>query len=331
MHYLGEVIAVAVAFSWTVSALCFEYAGRRIGSLSVNLWRLVFAALLLGGLLLVTTGSALPAHTDPQTWLWMVLSGLVGFVFGDMCLFHAYTLITARFSQLLMTLAPPFAALFGWMLLGEELSLQAALGMLVTLLGIAISVLKRAGASAPQQTLVATASSVTVAVPDKPGGLGLNLKIPLRGVLMGIGGALGQGLGLVLSKKGMACYEAAAQGSAVAEYIPFAATQIRVLTGVLGFALIIVLSGRARAFLQAGRSGKAMGSVFTGSFFGSFLGVSGSLMAVRYTSTAVASTIMATTPIIILLPHILLYRKKVTRVEVLGALISVAGVSLFFL
>jgi drug/metabolite transporter (DMT)-like permease len=312
-NYSGELVALAVAIFWTVTALCFEFAGNRIGSLVVNLLRLVTAFVLLGLMLLFTTGSLWPADADGATWLWMCASGLVGFVFGDLCLFYSYTVITARFSQLLMTLAPPFAALFGWAMLGENLSGMALAGMVVTLSGIAISVLKRDSAlgSAP-----------------------LRLHLPLKGVLAGLGGALGQGLGIVLSKKGMILYEAAAGGSAVAGYIPFAATQMRIITGVIGFALIIVFTGRLGAVRAALRDGRAMGAVFTGSVFGPFLGVSLSLVAVRYASTAVASTIMATTPVLILIPYVLFrkyYRKKITGAEVVGAVLSVAGVSLFFM
>ena len=57
MQYFGEIISIAVAVSWTFTALFFEFAGKRIGSLSVNLLRLVFAFFLLGGMLLITTGS----------------------------------------------------------------------------------------------------------------------------------------------------------------------------------------------------------------------------------------------------------------------------------
>ena len=333
MEYLGQIIAIIVAVSWTVTALCFEFAGNRIGSLSVNLWRLLSAFVLLGGMLWVTTGSFLPTGADTDTWIWMSLSGAVGFVFGDFCLFYSYRLITARFSQLLMTLAPPFAALFGWMMLGESLTMMAVAGMLVTLLGIAISILKRDTSRGSSDALVAGASNLTVVVPERqaPKKAGLTVQLPLKGILLGLGGALGQGLGIVLSKKGMIFYEAAASGSAVADYIPFAATQMRVITGIVGFVLIIVLSGRAKAAADALKDRKAMGAVFAGSIFGPFLGVSLSLMAVQYTNTAIASTIMATTPILILLPYILLYKRKVTRAEVIGAVLSVAGVSLFFL
>ncbi len=306
-QYFGELIAIAVAVSWTLTALFFEFAGNRIGSLTVNLLRLFFALFLLGGLLYFTTGSFLPAAADGKTWLWMSLSGLVGFVFGDLCLFYSYILITARFSQLLMTLAPPFAALFGWLMLGEKLSPMGLLGMTVTLTGIAISILKR-GAKKD-----------------------IHIQLPIKGVLLGLGGALGQGLGIVLSKIGMNHYAASAQGLKVAGYIPFAATQIRIITGLVGFSLIILLTKRVTVFRAGLKDRRAVSAIFMGAIFGPFVGVSLSLMAVQYTNTAIASTIMATTPVIILIPYILLYKRKVSLIEVIGAILSVLGVSLFFI
>jgi drug/metabolite transporter (DMT)-like permease len=345
MSYLGEFISISVALSWTMSALFFEYAGKKIGSLSVNLIRLVFGFLMLGGLLLLFTGSMLPVGADAKTWFWMSLSGLVGFVFGDLCLFYSYLIITARFSQLLMTLAPPFAALFGWILLGEKLTGAGFLGMAVTLTGIAISVLKR-GSNSSSGVInegvikegVAEVSAVNENTPVIAEGKktkiigNLHLHLPLKGVLLGIGGALGQGLGIVLSKQGMISYhEALGADSPIGSFVPFAATQIRIITGVVGFVLIILLSKRMEAFKGALKNRKGITATFFGSIFGPFVGVSLSLMAVQYTNTAIASTIMATTPIIIIVPYILLYKKRISAVEILGALLSVGGVSLFFL
>ncbi|PKP07467.1 MAG: EamA family transporter [Bacteroidetes bacterium HGW-Bacteroidetes-5] len=353
-QYFGELIAIAVAVSWTFTALFFEFAGNRIGSLAVNLLRLFFAFFLLGALLYFTTGSFMPANADGKTWLWMSLSGLVGFVFGDLCLFYSYILITARFSQLLMTLAPPFAAFFGWMMLGENLSPMGFLGMAVTMTGIAISILKRGGKTQPSasqpngsqpnasqpseseqikdDTLVAGVSSISVVTdPGISAKRGIHLHLPLKGVLLGLGGALGQGLGIVLSKIGMNHYAVASKGSQVADFIPFAATQMRIITGVIGFALIIFLTRRAELLRKGIKDRKAVAAIFMGAIFGPFVGVSLSLMAVQHTNTAVASTIMATTPIIILIPYVLLYKKKISFIEVLGAILSVVGVSLFFL
>jgi len=312
MNYLGESIAIVVACSWTCTALFFEYAGKRIGSLQVNLIRLLFAGMMLGALLFLTSGHFFPIGADAKAWLWLSLSGLVGFVFGDFCLFYSYTLITSRFSQLIMTLAPPFAALFGFMLLNEQTGVMGLTGMAITLTGIAISILKRSQGS--------------------NGNMGFTLHLPLRGIVLALCGALGQGLGIVLSKKGMFYYE---QSLGAAEffnnYIPFAATLIRVFTGILGFTLIILLTGRGPKLAQAVRDRRGMWATFGGSFFGPFLGVSLSLMAVRHTETGIASTIMATVPILILLPYAIIYKQKPKWIEVAGAILCVLGVACFFI
>ncbi len=309
MNFHGEIIAIAVACSWTFTALFFSYASNRIGSLQLNLIRLLFAIVMLGGLLWFTTGSPLPIGADGAAWWWLSLSGFVGFVFGDLCLFYSYTVIAARFSQLFMTLAPPFAALFGFLLLGERSDPVGLLGMVITLSGIALSILKRNEEK------------------------GLHLHLPLRGILAAFGGGLGQGLGIVLSKKGMLYYEASLGGDQVffPGYLSFAATEIRIITGIVGFALIIIFSGRTRQFIAGLKDKKGMAASFGGAFFGPVLGVSLSLLAVLHTNTGIASTIMATVPVLLLIPHTIMHKKLPAAAEVIGAFLCVAGVACFFL
>lgn len=311
MAYLGEIISLGVAFSWAITALCFEYASKRVGALALNLLRLILAFLMLGALLYGFTGSFWPVGTDGKTWLWLSVSGLIGFVFGDFCLFYSYILIGSRFGQLLMTLAPPSAAVCGMLILHESLPPLAVAGMIVTLLGIAISVFSRGEKKRER----------------------IHIKLPLKGLLMGVGGGVGQGVGLVFSKLGMEYYScsAVAQPGEVVRMISFAASQIRIITGIIGFVLILGLSRRLGLLLPAVKDGRAMKAIFWGTVFGPFLGVSFSLMAVQYTESGIASTLMALTPVIILLPAAFWFKQKVTWTEVVGAIISVGGVSLFFL
>lgn len=112
--YLGQSIALAVAVSWTVCALLSETVSRRLGAHVVNVLRMVLSLLFIGALLWVCTGSPLPPRADATTWGWLLASGLVGYVFGDYCLFNAYLLIGSRFGQLFMTLAPAVSAVAGW-------------------------------------------------------------------------------------------------------------------------------------------------------------------------------------------------------------------------
>jgi drug/metabolite transporter (DMT)-like permease len=137
--------------------------------------------------------------------------------------------------------------------------------------------------------------------------------------LFAFGGVLGQAAGLVLSKYGMGSYNA------------FAATQIRVIAGIFGFGVILFVFKRWPRIRSAFHNRKAMTRITVGSFFGPFLGVSFSLLAVQYIATGAASTIMSIVPVLIIPPAVILLKEKVTFKEVIGAVIAVTGVVLFFL
>ena len=298
--YLGEIAALLTALCWTVTAMAFESAGKRVGALSLNLIRLLIGLAFLAVYNAIIHDGFLPVANGYQ-WFWLALSGVVGFVLGDLFLFEAFILIGARISMLIMALVPPITALIGWITLGEIMSGMEFLGMGVTLLGIFLVLAKKRDPvkEKPVKRL-------------HPGPL-------MLGSLLALGGAVGQAAGLVLSKKGMQDMNA------------FEATQIRIMAGVVGFTLVITLFRRWKHFRQALTDLKAMKTITLGSFFGPFLGVSFSLLAVQHTDTGVAATLMALTPVMIIPAAMLFHRERIHVMEILGAVISIAGVALFFL
>lgn len=310
MNHIGEILSLGVAASWTVTAWFADKASRRVGAMVTNVLRLVLATLFLGLLLWITIGHPYPVYADKDTWIWLGLSALVGYVFGDFCLFNCYLYIGPRFGQLMMTLAPPMAAVAGWILLGETLSWKSILAMGITLCGIAISILSR------------------------DSGRHFKLDLPLKGVLLGIGAGVGQGVGLVLSKMGMQYYAAAIPADApsmMEGMLPFASTMMRAVIGGLGFVMILGLQkgfGKLRAAVKDPVTMK-YASIIT--LFGPAVGVSLSLMAVRYANAGIASTLMALTPVLILVPEVLINKKKIRFKEIIGLAVSITGVALFFL
>jgi len=310
MAHLGEIISLIVALSWTVTALFADKASHRLGSMTANVIRLVLAVIFLGIMLWISVGHPYPLYADRQAWIWLALSALVGYVFGDWCLFNCYLSIGARFGQLFMTLAPPMAAIAGWAILGETLSWKSALAMLVTLSGIAVSILSRGS------------------------GHSLHLTLPLKGVLLGLGAGIGQGVGLVLSKVGMQYYQAnipADAPAAMETMLPFASTMIRAIVGALGFLAIMALQRDLGQLKKAAHDRKGMGYALIMTLFGPVLGVSLSLMAVQYTNAGIASTLMALTPVLILIPYAFIYKQPIKAREILGVALSMTGVALFFL
>jgi drug/metabolite transporter (DMT)-like permease len=295
-NHTGEFAALLTAIFWTVTALSFESASKKIGSIPVNIIRLVAGFLFLSLYTFIRLGSFLPVDANFDNWFWLLLSGLVGFVFGDLFLFKSYTIIGSRFSMLIMTLVPPITALFGYIIIGERLTLFQYFGMTLTFTGICVAIFSRSGK-----------------------GEKFSLKLAPRGILYALGGAVGQALGLVLSKMGLKDYD------------PFAATQIRIIAGISGYFILVTVLRRWKGVLKALKNRKGIFETSVGAFFGPFLGVSFSLVAVKYTEAGVASTIMALVPIFIILPAVIIYRQKVTFAEMIGAIISVGGVALFFM
>ena len=66
MEHLGEVAALGTVMSWTATALFFEAAGHRIGSLVVNLVRLVIALAFFVPLSLILHGRPFPFDATPE-------------------------------------------------------------------------------------------------------------------------------------------------------------------------------------------------------------------------------------------------------------------------
>ncbi|MBN1441801.1 MAG: DMT family transporter [Planctomycetes bacterium] len=297
MAHAGEIAALVTALCWTFSLLSFTAASRRIGSLSVNIIRLVIALLLFSAHGLIFRGRLLPTDAPAHTWLWLLLSGFVGFFLGDLCLFKSLMLVGPRLTSLLMSLAPPLTAILGIFMLGEHLTAWNWTGMAVTVLGVSWVILERTG------------------------GEGIAAQRPsLGGIALGALAALGQAAGLVFAKLGLRD-----------DYDPFAGTHIRVMAGVAGFGVLLGLIGWYPRVYQALRQPRAVALVFFGAFLGPFLGVALLLLSVRTITTGVAQTIVSILPVTVMPFLIWLYRERVSARAFLGACIAIAGVAMLFL
>lgn len=288
--HIGEFAGIAVSVCWTISALFFEKAGHKIGSLSVNIIRLFLAILFLGITGYLTRGLFLPIDATPYQWLWLGFSGFIGFFVGDLLLFKSYTIIGSRTATLIMSLHPMITAVIGWFFLNEILSLKSILAIIISVAGIMIAISNRQ----------------------------MKLNIPLRGFLYALGGAIGQAVGLILSKKGIGNYD------------PVAATQIRAFFGFFSFALLITLLGRWGKVKKATTHLEALRSVSVGAIFGPFLGVALGLFSIQHTKTGISAALMGLVPIFIIGPSAVMFKEKIHPQQVIGAIISIAGATLFF-
>jgi len=295
MNYIGEFAALATAFCWSITATSFEVAGKKVGSQPLNLIRLLIGSVFLCLFTLITRGLAFPIDATFNTWKWLFLSGLVGLVIGDLLLFEAFVRIGARISMLIYASVPPMSGILAYFILGETMSAIQIIGMFVTLTGIAIVILV------------------------KDSGNKVKLSHPVAGILLAFGGAFGQALGYIIGKFGLENYDA------------FAATQIRLIAGIIGFAILFTIRGNWKSFFEAFKEKHAMAYITLGSFFGPFLGISLSLLAIQHTNPGVASTLTSITPVLLIPVAIFVRKETVHFKEFLGAMVAISGVALIFL
>jgi len=308
----GELAGLATSALWVVSSLAFAAAGQRMGATRLNLLRSLLAAALLLLLHWFLMASPWPTIGANRTW-YLGISGLLGLAIGDQFLFAGYVLVGARTTTLLMTLAPAVAASLSWIVFGQTMSLQAIVGMLITLLGVLWVAAERPHATSH----ISSAQQI-------------------KGVWFGAGAALCQGVGMVLASNGLRGDIDALSGQTV-----------RMSAGALGIIVIAFIVSRMN---QAQRNASARSldetkntapnitrthaltsaaivAMVIGTLTGPILGVWCSLYALQKLEVGIATTLMSLVPVMILpVTRITEGRWPSTR-AILGALIAVAGVA----
>ncbi|MCC6465396.1 MAG: DMT family transporter [Planctomycetes bacterium] len=307
----GLLAAGGTAFCWSMTALFFGAASRRIGQYFVNQVRLVQACLFLTLACAVAGVFAFDAPAPQLAFL--AVSGLVGLTLGDAAGFTALQVLGARRASLLGSTAPGFAALMMVPLLGESLDWIGMAGRVITLGGVMGVVLERA----------------------QPGEIRGRVWV---GVVMGLLGALGQAGGLILSKVGLGAADdswlagaGGVQAGSTVALSPLFGTLVRMLAGTVALYAWAIPTRTLALFSPEARDRKALVQTTAGAFFGPFVGVSLSLAAVTWANTAVAATVMATSPVLVIPVVRLVYKHPITWRALAGALVAVAGVGVLAL
>jgi drug/metabolite transporter (DMT)-like permease len=295
MVFLGEIAALSAAGLWSSSSFLFTEASIRLGSFQLNTDRMIMAALLL-----LITIYLFGINTDLSSTqiLLLSVSGFVGLVIGDTFLFAAFKEIGPRISMLIMSFNPAIAGFMAYFILDEVIGGWGIFGIALTLTGIVLVIKEK-----PRQQIK-------------------NFKVTKAGVFFGFMAAAGQGSGLIFAK----------MAQNIGDIHSLTATIVRIIAAII---MMIPLSIFLRRYKNPlglyTRDKKALGMVFLGSILGPYLGITFSYLAIINTKVGIASTLMATVPIIMLPLSRMIYKEKLTPAAVGGALIAVVGVSMLFL
>ena len=280
---------------FSLSVVFAARTARMLGGPAANLARISLATVLLAGWA-HTFGAGLRGESLP----WFFLSGVIGFGLGDMALFGALPRIGPRLAILLtQCLAAPIAAVAEWAWLGTTLRAVDLACAAVILAGVVVAL-----------------------APDR--GIEVDRRTFWIGALFGVGSALGQAFGAVLSRK--------ANDVAALTHFPIdggTAAYQRAIGGVLLTVLAFWLMRKSRAADDAvrppGSWRAAWPFVVANALAGPAIGVGCYQWALRTTPSGIVLPIIATSPLVTIVLSFFLDGLRPTRRAVLGGLVAVGG------
>lgn len=290
----GEFFALFTAISWTFSSLTFGKISKEYNTQVANFLRVTIGTIMVGFVCLFGSRHLfLPTDVTWENLKIISLSGFIGMFLGDLFLFKAYNMIGARVTMLIMALSPIIVSIIDFLFLGVTLFPIQIFAILITCLGIILVIFK---------------------TEDKKISLGFSVK----GLFYAFLATLGQSLGVILTKLGSTTYDS------------LATSQIRLGVAIFFFGAVVLYEGKARETIKMITSKRALSLLLIGTFFSVF-GIAALIEAFKSANASIASTISSTSPIIMIPCSILFYKEKIRKNEIIGAIISVVGLSIFFL
>lgn len=296
--FLGEGAGLAASLFWALSSTLFTLAGRRQNHQAVNSIRLLGATMMLGVSHLFLVGTLFPGGSL-YVWLMLGLSGVIGLALGDGLLMWAHVKIGPRLSMLIMSMVPLVTTSVAWVIFQETIEWIKLMAILITVSGVTYVVFEK----------------------RKKENSGFN--VTLFGILLGIGGMLGQAIQLLIAKDAMVNMG----GSNVA----LSATYIRILWGTGAIWLVSLHRYRMNATVKAFGDRKFMTYTMIGTSVGPFMGVWASYLAIEYAPIGIASTLMSLAPLIMIPISFLIFKERPTWKSFIGTMIAIAGVAMIFL
>lgn len=290
----GEFFALFTAISWTFSSLTFGKISKEYDTQVANFLRVTIGTIMVGFVCLFGSRYLfLPTDVTWENLKIISLSGFIGMFLGDLFLFKAYNMIGARVTMLIMALSPIIVSIIDFLFLGVTLFPIQIFAILITCLGIILVIFK---------------------TEDKKISLGFSVK----GLFYAFLATLGQSLGVILTKLGSTTYDS------------LATSQIRLGVAIFFFGALVLYEGKSKETIKMITSKKALSLLLIGTFFSVF-GIAALIEAFKSANASIASTISSTSPIIMIPCSILFYKEKIRKNEIIGAIISVVGLSIFFL
>lgn len=296
MQYSGEIAAISAAIVWACATWIYSQFSHRFSAMQLNIVKGIIASAMML-VVMPFLPQAIPTQIEPIHLAVLAVSGVIGIAIGDSAYFSALKRIGPNKTLLLESLAPPLSGVLALVFLGSELTLQSWLGVVVTTAAVTFVVFQPSSSGEETNWI---------------------------GIGFGLLASVCQATGVVISHYALVA----------GDLPPLLGALIRLSIGVVAVCLVIKVvepapfKGIRQHIQEMGK--KAMGWLLLAIFVGTFLALWLQQIALKYANPAIAQTLIATSPLFILVIYAM-KGEKVGAKSVIGTLVALGGISLFFL
>lgn len=299
--YLGELLALGVSVCDAACCSLLNHVEKRAAVFTVNYIKLLFAAAAMTVLRLLFTGALAVPDLPPAALLWLTVSGLIGYVLGDMFYFASFRHIPYRLSMVIFCTHPIVTTLAALLLFRQRITPMQFLGILLTICG----------------TLTALLCGGKNRGTDGGGNR-------MLGVLFAFLGMLGQGVSVLFSSQAMAL-----MGEFPGKTL--LCSQLRQLAAIAGFTVLGFIRRdwpRLRADLHIPH---ALPLLALGGLSGCAIGTTLLLRSIAFIPIGIASALSSISPILAIPISIVCFKDRIRLPEILGVCVTVGGIVLLSL
>ncbi|RMH72740.1 MAG: DMT family transporter [Gemmatimonadetes bacterium] len=285
--YLGETLALSAAVFWSIAVILFKKSGESVHPIGLNLFKNIFAFLLVIPTLYLMGESLFYTVSLPEFTL-LLLSGVIGITLGDTLFFKSLNLLGAGLSAIVDCLYSPFIIFFSIILLAERLSLWQILGTILILSAVLEASNKKSNHHIPPENLVG-------------------------GIIWGILAMLTTGFGIVLAKP-------------VLETVPLLwATEIRFIGGIGSLLILLAVHPQRKHIIRSVMGVHSWGYTVSSSFLGAYLAMICWLGGMKFTQASTAAVLNQTSNIFVFIFAALLLKEPITLQRLIGIVLAVGG------
>ncbi len=322
---IGAAAALGSAAIWSVSSTLLTQSVRAFGSRQINIFKSTVAGVLFLLTVVLAFGGGPPTLGGAST-AWFAVSGVIGLAIGDTCYLGSLRHLGPTTALVLYQTSSLFTMALGFAALDERPSIGNLAGALLVAGGVSLATWSRSKGpiSRPRGATVRGMAFDPSTFERR------DVK---TGILLGLGSAASQAVGVVLNRRAFELLDAAAPALRTAEGVaalerPMFAAMLRLLAATAAMLLLAVVRRQPLDDTAALRSREGWRLTLIPTVLGTYLGILGMQVAVGSLPAGIAATLLATPPIFSIPVAWFMLGERPTATTVVGTVVATGGVFL---